>query len=104
VHDVGEAAGHPFLVMELLDGRTLREQIDGKPLDISTVLALSIEVTDALDAAHSKGTSSGNNLAGPDSNTRVQSNDLGLSRFHWWLIRVTFRAWNWCYGISAKRK
>jgi len=52
----------------------------------------------------SKATSSGNNLAGPDSNTRVQSKDLGLSRFHWWLIRVTFRAWNWCYGISAKRK
>jgi serine/threonine protein kinase len=55
VHDVGEAAGHPFLVMELLDGKTLREHIDGKPLDISTALALSIEVVDALDAAHSKG-------------------------------------------------
>lgn len=55
VYDVGEAAGHPFLVMELLDGKTLREHIGGKPLDISTVLALSIEVADALDAAHSKG-------------------------------------------------
>jgi eukaryotic-like serine/threonine-protein kinase len=55
VYDVGEAAGHPFLVMELLDGKTLRERIGGKPLDISTVLALSIEVADALDAAHSKG-------------------------------------------------
>ena len=55
IHDVGEAASHPFLVMELLDGKTLREHISGKPLDISTVLALSIEVADALDAAHSKG-------------------------------------------------
>ncbi|HEV8413915.1 MAG TPA: protein kinase [Bryobacteraceae bacterium] len=55
VHDVGEAAGHPFLVMELLDGKTLREYLDGKPLDISTALALSIEVADALDAAHAKG-------------------------------------------------
>jgi serine/threonine protein kinase/Flp pilus assembly protein TadD len=55
VYDVGEAAGHPFLVMELLDGKTLREHIGGKPLDISTALALSIEVADALDAAHSKG-------------------------------------------------
>src|SRR3984893_16327921 len=55
VHDVGEAAGHPFLVMELLDGKTLREHIGGEPLDISTILALSIEVADALDAAHSKG-------------------------------------------------
>ena len=34
VYDVGEAAGHPFLVMELLDGKTLREHIGGKPLDI----------------------------------------------------------------------
>src|SRR5580704_2298847 len=55
VHDVGEAAGHPFLVMELLDGTTLREHLDGKPLDISTALALSIEIADALDAAHAKG-------------------------------------------------
>ena len=55
VYDVGEAAGHPFLVMELLDGKTLREHIGGKPLDIPAVLALSIEVADALDAAHAKG-------------------------------------------------
>src|SRR5580700_9156305 len=55
IHDVGEAAGHPFLVMELLDGTTLREHLDGKPLDISTALALSIEIADALDAAHAKG-------------------------------------------------
>src|SRR5205823_9014643 len=55
IYDVGESAGHPFLVMELLDGKTLREYLDGKPLDISTALALSIEVADALDAAHGKG-------------------------------------------------
>src|SRR5580658_4222501 len=55
VHDVGESEGHPYLVMELLDGKTLREHIGGKPLDISTALALSIQVADALDAAHSKG-------------------------------------------------
>src|ERR1700686_458017 len=55
IYDVGESAGHPFLVMELLDGKTLREHIDGKPLDISNAVALSIEVADALDAAHSKG-------------------------------------------------
>ena len=55
VYDVGEAAGHPFLVMELLDGKTLREHIGGKPLDIPAALALSIQVADALDAAHGKG-------------------------------------------------
>ncbi|HEY2980230.1 MAG TPA: protein kinase, partial [Anaerolineales bacterium] len=55
VFDVGESEGHPFLVMELLDGKTLRENIRGKPLDIPTALALSIQVADALDAAHGKG-------------------------------------------------
>ena len=55
VYDVGESEGHPFLVMELLDGKTLRERIGGKPLEIPTALALSIQVADALDAAHGKG-------------------------------------------------
>src|SRR5579862_3593500 len=55
IHDVGEADGHPFLVMELLEGTTLREHIGGKPLDIPATLHLSIQVADALDAAHSKG-------------------------------------------------
>jgi serine/threonine protein kinase/tetratricopeptide (TPR) repeat protein len=54
VHDVGEAAGHPFLVMELLQGKTLREHIGGSPLDIPTTLDVSIQVADALDAAHSQ--------------------------------------------------
>jgi tetratricopeptide (TPR) repeat protein len=55
IYDVGEAAGHPYLVMELLDGKTLREHIGGKPLDIPTTLALSAQVADALDSAHAKG-------------------------------------------------
>src|ERR1700694_5883348 len=42
VHDVGEAAGHPFLVMELLDGKTLREYLYCKPVDISTARAARI--------------------------------------------------------------
>jgi serine/threonine protein kinase len=41
VHDVGEAAGPPFLVMELLNGKTLREHIGGTPLEISTSRKLS---------------------------------------------------------------
>src|SRR5579872_4614877 len=55
VHDVGVAAGHPFLVMELLNGTTLRERIAGKTLDISTTLALGNQVADALDTAHGRG-------------------------------------------------
>jgi len=55
IYDIGESAGHPFLVMELLDGKTLRDQIGSKPLDIFTALALSIQVADALEAAHAKG-------------------------------------------------
>ena len=55
IYDVGESAGHPFLVMELLAGKTLREHIDGRPMDIPAALTLSIEVADALDAAHSQG-------------------------------------------------
>jgi eukaryotic-like serine/threonine-protein kinase len=54
VYDVGESKGHPFLVMELLEGKTLREHIGGEPLDVPTALALSIEVADALDAAHAR--------------------------------------------------
>jgi tetratricopeptide (TPR) repeat protein len=55
VYDVGEASGHPFLVMELLRGKTLREYIGGKPVDLQAALALSIQVADALEAAHAKG-------------------------------------------------
>jgi tetratricopeptide (TPR) repeat protein len=54
VYDVGEALDHPFLVMELLTGMTLREHIGAKPLDIPAALALTLEVADALDAAHGK--------------------------------------------------
>jgi serine/threonine protein kinase len=55
VYDVGEAMAHPFLVMELLEGETLRERIASRPLDVSTALALAVQVCDALDTAHGKG-------------------------------------------------
>ena len=55
IHDIGEAGGHLYLVMELLSGKTLGERIRGRPLDIATALTWSIEIADALDAAHGKG-------------------------------------------------
>ena len=55
VYDIGEEDGHPFIVMECLEGVTLRERISGKPLPDPLLLDLSVEVADALDAAHSAG-------------------------------------------------
>jgi serine/threonine protein kinase len=56
VHDVGEQDGRSFITMEYLEGSTLKEIIAGhRDLDLETVLALGIEIADALDAAHSAG-------------------------------------------------
>ncbi len=55
IHDIGEANGHTYIAMECLDGKTLKHRIDGRPLDLELLLDLSIEIADALDAAHAKG-------------------------------------------------
>jgi serine/threonine protein kinase/Flp pilus assembly protein TadD len=55
IYDVGENEGKPFIVMELLEGQTLKPLISGKPLETDQILDLGIEITDALSVAHARG-------------------------------------------------
>jgi serine/threonine protein kinase/tetratricopeptide (TPR) repeat protein len=55
IHEIDDADGRTFIVMELLEGQTLRHRINSKRMEIEAVLDLGIQIADALDAAHAKG-------------------------------------------------
>src|SRR5450755_3146507 len=55
IHEIGQQDGRFFIVMELLQGQTLKHRISGRPIPIDMLLELGVEVADALDAAHEKG-------------------------------------------------
>jgi serine/threonine protein kinase/Tol biopolymer transport system component len=55
IYEIGEGEGKPFIAMQYLEGQTLKDRIGPKPLKTDELLDLAIQITDGLDAAHSKG-------------------------------------------------
>ena len=55
IYEIGEDDGQTYLAMEFLDGATLKHRISGRPMDLELLLDLSVEIAEALEAAHSKG-------------------------------------------------
>ncbi len=55
IHDIGEHEGQPFIVMQLLEGQTLKDRIGSTPLKTEEILDLALQVAEALEAAHAKG-------------------------------------------------
>ena len=55
IHEIDEQNGQAFIVMECLDGMTLKHMIGNRPMETDSILSLAIEIADALDAAHAKG-------------------------------------------------
>ena len=55
IHEIDDNGGHPFIVMERLEGESLKQRIHGKPLEFDELLDVAIQVSEALEAFHAKG-------------------------------------------------
>jgi serine/threonine-protein kinase len=83
IHEVGEAEGRPFIAMQFVEGKTLRLVIGGKPLALDSLLSISLQISDALAAAHAQGIihrdiKPGNIIVTPQGQVRVL--DFGLAK------------------------
>src|SRR5579859_6492461 len=83
IHDIDDNAGHPFIVMEKLDGVSLKEKIRSKAMEVEEVLDIGIQVADALAASHAKGIihrdiKPANVFVGQNGQTKIL--DFGLAK------------------------
>ncbi len=83
IHEVGEAAGRPFIAMQYVEGETLRREINGRPLKLDSLLSISLQVADALAEAHTRGIihrdiKAGNIMITPRGQAKVL--DFGLAK------------------------
>ncbi len=83
IYDVGESAGVSYIVMELIEGQTLRQSVSAGPLPVARLLAIAVQIADALAAAHGKGIlhrdlKPANIMIGPDGRAKIL--DFGLAK------------------------
>ncbi|HEY1270882.1 MAG TPA: serine/threonine-protein kinase, partial [Terriglobales bacterium] len=55
IHDIDDNNGHPFIVMEKLEGESLKQRLRGKPMEVDQLLDVAVQIADALIASHTKG-------------------------------------------------
>src|SRR4029079_13963973 len=83
VYDLGEMEGVPYLVMQYVEGKTLKEILGGRPLAVPSALSIAIQIADGLAVAHAPGIvhrdlKPGNVIVGPSGQARIL--DFGLTK------------------------